>query len=703
MANLLFEIGCEELPPSLIENLTQQVLENIIKGLIDNNIYFNKEDIKTFNTPRRIAIYISEIPLEQNLESIEVKGPPFNNAFDKEGNPTQAAIGFAKKYNLEPKDLTKKKINNIDYLFATTTTGGRKTKDVLSEVLYHSIKNTTGDKYMKWGNNEEKFSRPIKWILSLLGNEIIDLTYTKIKSSNKSYGHRFFNKNNPIEFHNSSEYEKKLLEYKVIVSSEDRKHNIISQIEKVANSINTTPVINEDLLNEVTNITEYPSALLCSFDKDFLSLPSCIIETILRKHQKYFILKDKTGKLTNNFIVITNGTEILSNDREVKEQIKRGNEKVVKARLNDGKFFYNEDSKLPFTYETRGPQLSKITFQKGLGSMEEKVSRVIKLSEVIYETLQTTKTLTKDELITTAKLCKLDLTTHLVFELPELQGEVGAVLANINNFNNEISTGIKEHYYPRFQGDITPTTLSGYIVGITDKLDNITCLFTAGKRPTGSADPFALRRQAQGIVDNILNKQIFVDLLHLISESKKTLPNNIKERFTQQTVVLIKDFIMQRFTTIMENNGYESDLIHSVTSVGEPLEDLLSTYKKIDCLKRFNSEYKNTFNPFLIAAKRLVRIVENNGNGTLDISLLKTEQEKTLLQNIQKIESKTYKETHDFLIELSELTAPINNFFDKVLVNDPDPKVKQARQSLLKQGKILFERICDFNKIQDRS
>lgn len=703
MPNLLFEIGCEELPPSLIENLTQQVLGNILKGLADNNIHFNKEGIKTFSTPRRIAIYISELPLEQKLESIEVKGPPFNSAFDKNGNPTQAAIGFAKKYNLEPKDLTKKGVNNIDYLFATTKTGGKKTKDVLSEVLYHSIKNTTGDKYMKWGDNEEKFSRPIKWILAILDNEIIDLTYTKIKSSNKSYGHRFFNKNNPIEIQSPTEYEKKLLDHKVIVLTESRKRHIRDQIKKVADSINTFPQINEELLTEVTNITEYPSALLCTFDKEFLSLPECIIETILRKHQKYFILKDNAGNLTNNFIVITNGTEIISNNSGVKDNVKKGNEKVVKARLNDGKFFYSEDLKTPFTYEERGPQLSKITFQKGLGSMEEKMVRVIKLSEVIYKALKETKTLTKDELITTARLSKLDLTTHLVFELPELQGEIGAVLANLNNFNNEMSTGIKEHYYPRFQGDITPTTFSGYIIGIADKLDNIICLFTAGKIPTGSADPFALRRQAQGIVENILNKQIAIDLLTLINESKKTLPINIKEKFTPQTAISIKDFIMQRFTTIMENNGYESDLIHSVTSIGEPLEDLISTYKKIDCLKRFNKENKDTFNPFLTAAKRLVRIVENNGNGILDTNLLKTEQEKILLQSIQKIGSKTYKETRDFLIELSELTTPINNFFDKVLVNDPDPKIKQARQSLLKQGKILFERICDFNKIQDRS
>lgn len=702
MSDLLYEIGCEELPPGLIKSLTNQLFENVTKGLTENNIPYNKETVKTFNTPRRIAIHITNLPGEQKIETIEVKGPSSNSAFDQKGNPTQAAIGFAKKYNLEPGELIRKKVGETEYIFAVTKIGGKATKDILKNILPESIKNTTGDKFMKWGSNDEKFARPIRWILAILGKDIIEFSYANIKSSDKTYGHRFFN-NNPIALNNPQEYEKKLLEHKVMASFKDRYKKIESFIQEEANKANGRSVIDESLLEEVTNITEYPSQLLCSFDKEFLTLPPCIIETILKKHQKYFILRDKNNNLLSDFIVITNGTEVLSDDSKISDQIKKGNEKVVKARLNDGKFFYNEDLKTPFTYESRCPQLSKITFQKGLGSMEEKTNRLIKLCELIYEETKEKLSLSKDDLTKTAKLCKLDLTTHLVFELPELQGEIGSVYAKINNFNSEISTGIKEHYYPRFFQDTFPTTSSGLIVGIADKLDNIVCLFAAGKIPSGSADPFALRRQAQGIVDNILNKQLALDIPSFIKNFRSLLPTNIKDKLTPETEKLIKDFLLQRFIASMETRGYDPDIIQSVLSVGNPLQNLISTHEKISSLKAFNEENKNLFNPFLTAAKRLVRIVETNINGNIDTNLLKTEQEKTLLQNFHEIKSKKYKTTNDYLKELSGLTAPINNFFDKVLVNDPDPKIKQARQSLLKQGKDLFEQICDFNKIQDRN
>ena len=698
MADLLFEIGCEELPPGLIKSLTNQLLENVTKSLTENNILFNEENIKTFNTPRRIAIYIPGLPKEQEVKEIEVKGPPSNNAFDQKGSPTQAAIGFAKKYNLEPKELIRKKVGEIEYIFATTKIGGKKMTDILSEILYNSIKNTTGDKFMKWGNYDDKFARPIKWILAILDNEIIDVSYAGVKSLNRTYGHRFLS-NKEIVITSPKEYEAVLAKANVLADYEKRKKEVEAQINKAAKPSGYSLVLDQELIEEVTNVTEYPCALICKFDSNFRSLPRCIIQTVLKKHQKYFVLEDSEKELSNHFIVVTNGTN--------RVEVENGNEKVVRARLNDANFFFREDlykenkAKPQFTYNGRINDLSKITFQKGLGSMEEKVNRLIKLCEFIYENIKP-KT-SKEDLIETAKLCKLDLTTHMVFEMPELQGEIGSEYAKINGFNEEISTGIKEHYYPRFFQDSFPTTDSGLIVGIADKLDNIICLFTAGKTPSGSADPFALRRQAQGVVDNILNKQLALDIPSFIKNFKPLLPTNIKDKLTPETEKLIKDFLLQRFITNMETKGYDTDIIQSVISVGEPLSNMALTCERINSLKSFNEENKTLFNPFLTAAKRLVRIVENNSNGSVDTSLLKTEQEKTLLQNFQEIKSKKYKTVSEFLKELSGLTIPINNFFDKVLVNDPDPKIKQARQSLLKQGKDLFEQICDFNKIQDRS
>ena len=706
MAELLFEIGTEELPPGLIKSLTDQIRVNLINELATKDITVSETDTKTFNTPRRIAIYIANLPQKQELKKIEIKGPDKSKAFDATGKPTQAGIGFAKKYNLEPNELEIKKVNNLEYVFAKTETGGKETINLLSEILPISIKQTTGEKFMKWGNNDEKFARPIKWILALLDNKVIKFNYANIESNYVSHGHRFLS-TVPIKINSPGEYEKVLEQNHVIVCPEKRKEIIEKSIKEKTNLENGNPIIDPALLREVVNITGFPSSILCTFDKDFLSLPKCIIETVLKKHQRYFVLtnpKDKE-KLLNSFIVITNGTESISEKNQ--EQIKKGNEKVVRARLSDAQFFYKDDLKTPFTYESRGKKLTSITFQKGLGSMEEKVKRVTKLSEFIYENLSKDSKLdiTKDDITNTASLCKLDLTTHLVFEFTELEGEIGCIYAEANNFSEAVSKGILEHYYPRYLGDNHPKTTTGFIIGVADKIDNLTSLFSIGKIPTGSADPFALRRQAQGIIENILYKNINLNLTQILNHLVKNIADDkTRTNLTNEKIVLIKEFLIQRFITIMESKGFETDLIQAVTSLGEPLSDIITARSKIEIIKdAFISSRSKLFKPFLTAAKRLVRIVESDTNGNLDINHLKTEYEKSLLMKFNEIEKKGSLNYKEMLSEFITLTEPINKFFDNILVNDPDKKIKDTRQSLLKKGKDLFERICDFNKIQERN
>lgn len=691
MSDLLFEIGTEELPPGLIYSLTEQIKNNIKSGLNTNNISINENQIKTFSTPRRIAIYITTLPGKQEIKTIEVKGPDKEKAFDKNGSPTQAAIGFAKKYNLEPKDLTIKKINNSEYVFAITKVGGQKMTDLLSKILPDSIRKTTGDKFMSWGNYDEKFARPIRWILAILDTEIIKFNYVNLESSNTTHGHRFLS-DRPITINSTKEYEKKLKENNVLARREERRENIKNQIESEAKKASSIVDIDKDLLDEVTNITEYPKSLICNFEPVFLELPECIIETVLRKHQKYFVVKDlKTKKLTNSFIVITNGTE--AGNEKYKSQIKKGNEKVVRARLSDAQFFYREDLKRPFTYEERIKDLGKITFQKGLGSMEEKTKRITKLSEYIYNELGKTE-IKKDDLIIASKLCKLDLTTNIVFELPELQGKIGGIYAGINKFNKEIYTGISEYY------NQTSNNLISSIIGIADKLDNIISLFSISKIPTGSADPFALRRQTQGIIDSILDKpdSLGIDISKLINfhikEFLKTPSADIESK--------IKEFFTGRLILTMESM-FAHDLVTSVCSIGDPLNNLNNTKEKIKSLNTYSETKKDNFNTFLISAKRLVRIVEAETNGNLDLKDLKTDYEKQLLRHFEELDKTNSKPYNDFLNNLITLTTPINTFFDKVLVNDPDPKIKRTRQALLKKGKTLFEKICDFNQIIERS
>lgn len=695
MAELLFEIGTEELPPGLISSLTNQIKENIKNELNANNILISDNEIKTFNTPRRIAIFITNLPAKQKEETIEIKGPNKQSAFDNSGKPTQAAIGFAKKYNLESKDLIVKKINDVEYVFAVTKAGGKKTIDILSKILPDSINQITGEKFMRWGNHDEKFARPIRWILAILDDEIIKFSFSGVSSDKYSYGHRFL-ANKKIDIKLPKEYEGLLEKNKVITSREKRKEIINNLVKERAKNIGIISPNNYDsLLDTVTNITEYPGALICSFSKEFQSLPPEIIETVLAKHQKYFVIYDRIEqKIKPDFIVITNGTETENKNTEA---IKKGNEKVVRARLNDARFFFEDDLKTPFTYKTRGTKLSKITFQKGLGSMEDKTKRITKLSEYIYNQLGKTK-INKDDLITASTLCKLDLTTRMVFELPELQGKIGGIYAEAAKFNKDICTGISEYY------NQTSNNLIAVTIGIADKLDNIICLFALGKIPSGSTDPFALRRQAQGIIDSILNHSLNINITALMNYHRnKTVDENLKKLITDKTISLIKTFIKDRLVSTLDYAfGFNKDLINSVCSVGDPLTNISDAKDKIKSLNEYYSLKKDIFIPFLTSAKRLVRIVEPNTNGNLNIKNLTTEYEKQLLSRFNEIEKKQYKSYDDFLYELSTLTDTINTFFDKVLVNDPDPKIKQTRQALLKKGKDLFEKICDFNQIIER-
>ena len=691
MPDLLFEIGTEELPPGLIHDITNQILNNILNKLTEENISF--KEYKTYNTPRRIAVFISGLPKTQDVKEIEIKGPLKNKAFDNAGNPTQAAIGFCNKHNIKPKDLIFKKQQDVEYVFSKVTIGGKNTKDLFSLILLFALKNTTGEKYMKWGSYEEKFVRPIRWILAVLDKEIIKFSYASLLSDKYTFGHRYL-KNKKIEITTPKDYEKTLEESFVIVNQDKRRKKIQQFLKEEADKISGITIINENILNTVTNITEYPESILCEFDSSFLSLPLDVIETVLEKNQKCFVIKKQNEeKLLPYFIVITNG--IQEHDQKIKEQIKRGNEKVVKARLNDASFFLKEDLKTPFKYEARIKSLEKISFQKNLNSMYDKVQRITKLAEYIYENLKhkITKEIKPDDITNTAKLCKLDLTTHMVFEFPELQGKIGAIYAKESGSNENVSSGIYEQY------DQIPSSLCGLIVGIADKLDNILCLFSQGKIPTGSSDPYALRRQAQSIIDSVFllrdKTNASLDLANLIT---------IAQELDNKTINKVKEFILDKFkNSLRENYSIEPDIIHSVFSVGEPLRDLATTKNKIQTINEHFLKPSSLDKEFLTAAKRLVRIVEKNINGNVDPLLFKSNYEKELLVVFNEINKKEYKDPQDLISELSNLTKPINIFFDNILVNDPDEKIRQNRQSLLKIGKDLFERICDFNQILERN
>lgn len=704
-ANLLFEIGCEELPPSLLSNLANQVKQNVTSKLKELDIPFNENEIESYYTPRRLTLIISNLPQVQEEKEIEIKGPPKNRAFDESGKPTQVAIGFSKKYNITPEELITKDVNGAEYIFVKTKTGGKDLKEVFSEILPESIRKTTGDKLMKWGDYNDKFIRPIRWIVSLFGDEVIKFKYANVESGNKTLGHRFLS-SGELEIKEIKSY-KEILERdgKVLINNTVRKEKTVSLVKECnKKEVGLDELSNPTLAETVTNITEFPSSVICEFDNEFLELPDIVTETVLDKHQKYFVIK-KDGKLTNKFTVITNGTDLQSSS--AKDNIKSGNEKVARARLNDALFFYKDDQKRPFTYEERGSDLENISFQKGFGSMKSKVERLAKLSTFIYEHLsQMTKlSCTKEDVLTAAKLCKLDLATQMVFEMPELQGEIGGIYAKNYGHSDAIGKGISKHY-----NQISFDNEVGNIIGLADKLDNIICLFAINKIPSSSSDPFGLIIQAELCIETVevlftnSASKIKLNLLEIIDNYSKTVNCKIvNEKLEPETIKKVKSFLVDRLKLVYKRKKISTpDIIDSALSTGNPLNKIYQTTDNIKLLNKcFQSPSEEDKN-FLIAAKRLVRIVDKSANGNLDKSLLSSDCEKVLLSKLEEIGSKEYSSTEEYYKDLKNLTTPINNFFDNVLVNDKDPKIKQARHSLLNKGKMLFEKICDFNKIVER-
>ena len=504
MSKYLLEVGVEELPYKFIPMAISQ-LENGFKNFLDDNkVKFDK--IKVMATPRRLAVIVDGLSSSQPDVEKVVKGPIAKAAFDENNKPTKAAEGFANKNGVGVNDL----YVEDNYVYAKIFIKGKNTKDLLQENVPSIFSKLQGPHFMRWGNNDVKFSRPIRWVLSLLDGEEVKVRIIDKDSSNTTNGHRFSKQN--IVINNPDEYADKLRDAKVIVDQEERKERILELTKKEADKLNAITKISDDLLEEVTFLCEWPVAVVCNFDEAFLTIPQEVAVTVMETHQRYFALYTKEGKLINKFVTITNyvGDEF--------ENIKAGNLRVIKARLDDAVFFFNEDTKKPL--ESYVENLKGMTFQKGMGSVYDKTQRIIKLSEKISSELGVNKPSIKR----TAELCKADLATNLVFEFTELQGFIGADYARVSGESAEVAEGIKEHYFPLNADSETAKSIEGQIVGIADKIDTICAVFVSGKKPTGSSDPLGVRRAALGIIKTILEHNLKLNVSKLIDETLGLLP-----------------------------------------------------------------------------------------------------------------------------------------------------------------------------------
>ena len=663
MSKYLLEVGVEELPYKFIPMAISQ-LKTGFEGFLNNsNVKFDKVNVMA--TPRRLAVIVEGIASSQPDVEKVVKGPIATVAYDENKNLTKAGEGFAKKNGVGAEDL----YIEDNYVFAKISIKGKNTKDLLKENVPLIFSKLQGPHFMRWGNNDVKFSRPIRWVLSILDSEEVKIRIIDKDSSNITNGHRFSKQN--IVINNPDEYIGKLRDAKVIVNQDERKQRILELTKVEADKLNAVTKISGDLLEEVTFICEYPVAVVCNFDEEYLTIPQEVAVTVMETHQRYFALYTKDGKLINKFVTITNyiGDEF--------ENIKAGNLRVIKARLDDAVFFFKEDTKKPL--ESYVENLKGMTFQKGMGSVYDKTQRIVKLSEKIASEMN----ISKPSIKRTAELCKADLATNLVFEFTELQGFIGADYARVSGESAEVAEGIKEHYFPLNAESETAKSIEGQIVGIADKIDTICAVFAAGKKPTGSSDPLGVRRAALGIIKTILEHNLKLDLSKLIDETLGLLPVKADVKMD------IEEFFVQRLIIFL-NNDYSKNVLEACAGIN-PCRDLC------DYLKRVEAVSAGVDEKLIENANRVLRILKEPASCDINQALFAEQAEKDLYNTIQEVKfDGDYKK---YLEKLTSINPVVTKFFDDVLVMDKDEKIKNNRVALLNSLKNKYIILTDFSKL----
>lgn len=662
MSKYLLEVGTEELPYKFIPSAIEQLNKGFTTFLNDNKVKFS--DVKVYATPRRIAVIVDGLENKTEDEEKIVKGPIAKVAFDEAGNLTKAGEGFARKNNLSKEDL----YIEDNYVHAKIVIKGKPIAELLQENVPSIFMKLQGSHFMRWGYNDEKFSRPIKWIVSILDGNEVKIKIIDKESSNHSRGHRFSTQD--ILIKHPDNYVEEMKKAHVIVDQAERKQIIVEKAKEEAAKLGAVPYYTDDLLEEVTFITEYPVPAVCEFDPVYLDIPEEVTVTVMAVHQRYFALH-KDGKLINKFITMTNyiGDEF--------KNIKAGNVRVIKARLDDAVFFFKEDTKKPLVDYVEA--LKGVTFQKGMGTMFDKTQRLIKLSNAIAGDLNVP---TKD-VERTALLCKADLTTNLVFEFTELQGFIGADYARVSKEDDKVVQGIKEHYFPLNAESETAKGIEGQIVGIADKIDTVCAVFAAGKKPTGSSDPLGVRRAALGVIKTILDGELKIDVDKYIKEALKLLPvqrdcaDEVNEFFVQRMIIFLAD-------------KYNKNVLEAC-SKKNPLKDIADYVQRVQVVSEMNSPQLNE------NANRVIRILKDSTGENVNEKYFVEPIEKILYNAINNIDENV--NYNKYLEELESLNSTVSKFFEDVLVMDKDENVKNNRIALLSLLKGKYEHLTDFSKV----
>lgn len=680
--DLLFEIGAEEIPAGFMPNILGQLKQLAETKLNDAHLPF--ESIATYGTPRRLALIVKGLADTSAEISERHKGPSASIAYDADGNATKAAIGFARGKGLDVADLV---VEN-GYIYAETKTAGVPAKDIVTDMLPQLITGLNFPKSMHWGNLDAKFVRPVRWLVALLDEEVIPVEFATVKSGNVTRGHRFLGADE-ITIKNAASYIETLKENFVMVDQDARRELISKQLHDIAASKNASIVWDDDLLEEINYLVEWPTALCGGFEESYLALPDAAIITPMKDHQRYFPLVDQDGKLLPMFLTVRNGS-----DHSI-EVVQAGNERVLRARLDDAKFFFNEDRKKPLIDRQDG--LTKIVFQEGLGNLADKTERLLKLGRVFGEECG----LHEDAAVVlerATELAKTDLTTGMVTEFTELQGVMGKEYALLDGESEEVAEAIFEQYLPRFAGDVLPQTEAGKVLSIIDKVDNIVATFSRGLIPTGSQDPYALRRQTIGILNillgsewNISLRPIFkasMELLNVAADKQEELLNQVEEFFTLRlkNIFLDREVPHHVIDLLLSNNEL------SVADAEGLVNALLAN--RIDENVELVQAYTRMYN--------LVKDVEYTG---VNSDLLKEDAEKALFEAASKASEASLAawEANDYTAVVAvpaTLVPAINKFFEDVMVMDKDEAIKANRLQLVRLAYSVMAIIGDISALK---
>lgn len=687
MSDCLIELGTEELPPKALQKLSSAFTEGVVNGLKAAGLEVSQ--VESFATPRRLAMLLRDVPLKQADQRVEKRGPALQAAFDADGNPSKALQGFARSCGVEVSELQQKQTDKGTWLYFEQQQQGQSIQALLPAIVSESLAKLPIPKRMRWGSRTDEFVRPVHWLLMLLDDSVIEANILGTEAGNQTYGHRF-HAPQAIALSNPADYEQQLESSAYVIANFARRREIIhQQIITMAQQLGGAVKMDEDLLDEVTSLVEWPTAISGRFDAEFLQVPAEALVTTMQDNQKYFAVFDAEQKLLPHFITISN---IQSTQPEM---VSHGNERVIRPRFSDAKFFWEQDQKV--TLSSRLQSLENVVFQQQLGTIAEKVIRVRALAGYLAEKLAADVSQAERA----AELCKCDLMTAMVGEFPKLQGIMGNYYARLDGEATAVADAIEQHYWPRFAGDNLPQSTAGQIVALADRIDTMLGIFAIGQKPTGVKDPFALRRSALGIIRIVIEKELALDIADVCRKAAQGLADKLDATASVAEVV---EYIYDRLKAYYQDQQIRFDVVEAVLATA-PTE-LTDLHNRVVAVNEFLQQ--DAAVALAAANKRISNILRKQTEAvaeTIDDELLIEAAEQALNQQLTELEAKAraFFVQRNYLAglnALAQLRPAVDEFFDHVMVMAEDEKLKQNRLALLQKLSEQFLQVADFSRIQ---